>query len=250
MAFILLYGRPGSGKTKLACSMTNLGYKVNIIDIDQKANNMQILKKEIDEGKIIVQTIDEKLSEVSLRTKILTPQVALVKQPKGWLRICDIITSYEDEITSGKTRQDEVLVFDSLTSGIEHMKRLISNIQKKDKFSFDEWNIVLTNLEEFFMTMMRLQKLFKHVIIIAHEQTEVNEDGRVINILPAIEGSMRNKVSKYFEEVYHLRVEVKVGKAEYQVCTKPLDKAEARTSRLLEAIEKSDFSVLFKEEAK
>jgi hypothetical protein len=249
MSFIFIYGRPGSGKTTLAASMTKLGYIVNIIDIDQKADKMINLRKQVDERKVIPFNIDEKLSNISMKERILTPSKALNSQPKGYLKICDFIDIYEKEIIEGITKFNEVLVIDSLTSFIEHIKRLISYITKKEKFSFDEWNMLLVNLEDFFYTMMRMQKLFKHVIIIAHEQVEKDEDsGRIISILPAIEGSMRNKVSKYFEEVYRTQVIVKQGKAEYKVATIPMNNAEARTSHNLEALAEADFSILFKEE--
>lgn len=248
MSYIFIYGRPGTGKTTLACSMSKLGYKVNIVDVDQKAGKMQNIKHLVDSNLVTYEEIDERLTEVSMKNLILTPQVALAKQPKGYLKLCDIITSYETELEEGKSRMGEILVLDSLTSIVEHMKRLISSIQKKEHFSFNEWGIVLTNLEDLFVRMMRLQKLFKHVIIIAHEQAELDDSGRIAAILPAIEGSMRNKVSKYFEEVYRTKLNIKLGKPEYIVVTKPMEKAEARTSRNLEVEMPSDFSILFKEE--
>lgn len=251
MAFIFIYGRPGSGKTTLACSMTKLGYNITIVDVDQKADKMENIKTHRDAGTIKVSTINEKLSEVSMTEKILHPNLALAKQPKGYLAICELIGEFEKELAEGGDRKKEVLVIDSLTSFSEHLKRLISQIQKKPKFGFDEWNILLTNYEDFFYTMMRLCGLFAHVIIIAHEQVEKDEDsGRIQCVLPAIEGSMRNKVSKYFEEVYHTRLEVKNNKASYLVETVPLNKAEARTSRDLEPVEAADFLTLFKEEVK
>jgi hypothetical protein len=70
-----------------------------------------------------------------------------------------------------------------------------------------------------------------------------------IEILPMIDGSMRYKIGKDFEEIYHTIVDVpKVGKPHYKVVTVPMDRCEARTSRPLEMIEEADFSILFSDE--
>jgi len=251
MSFIFIYGRPGKGKSTLAASMTNLGYKVLFVDIDQKVDKMINLKKQIDAGMIQTTPIDAKLTETTLRERIKTPQKAFNREPKGYLHFCDIISSLEELIEKGEKHECQVLVIDSLTSLLEHLDREISFLSKKDHFTFDEWDILLTNLEEMFYTLIRLQGLFKHVIVIAHEQAVVDETtGKVQAYLPAIKGSMRNKVGKYFEEIYHIDCEVNKtnGKAEYKVLTKATGKYEARTSRPLDLYMPADFGILFAEE--
>ena len=250
MSFIFIYGRPGTGKTTLPSTLCKMGHKVLYIDVDQKVAKMVNLRKLLDSGDIQVRTIEAKLTEVNLRHRILTPKTALIKQPKGYLEFCDIITEFEKMIDNNESHACSVLVVDSLTSLLEHLFRLILHLQKKEHFTFDEWGILLTNLEEFFYTMLRLQKLFTHVIITAHEQTEIDEDtGRITAILPQIQGSMRNKVGKYFEEVYYTTVTTsKAGPPKYMVTTKPIDKCIARTSRDIGTTEEADFAILFKED--
>lgn len=251
MAFIFIYGPPGSGKTTLACSMTKLGYKVNIIDPDQKALKMINIKPLVDAGKVVVTPIMEKLTESDMRTKVLNPKAALIRQPKGYLAICDAVSALEKESMTVTEPRDEVLVKDSLTSMIEHFQRLEMHLDKKTKFTFDEWGNLKANLEDYFRTMGALQKLFKHVIITAHETTKTDEDtGRILKILPSIDGSMKDKVGNYFEEVYHTHTEFKGGKTEYFIETQAVGKAYARTSRDLPALVEADFSIIFKEELK
>lgn len=251
MSFIFIYGRPGKGKTTFAASMTNLGYKVLMIDVDQKAKRMLNIAPLIKEGKLEVVEIGAKLTETNLRQRITTPSLAFTKQPKGYLEFCDLISSFEEMASKGQSHSCQVLVLDSLTSLLEHLDRLISQIQKKDHFTFDEWDILLTNLEELFYTLIRLQKLFKHVIVICHVQPVIDEEtGRINAYLPSIKGSMRNKVGKYFDEIYFLdtTTNITTKQVDYKVLTQALPKYEARTSRNLPIWAPADFGLLYKEE--
>ena len=257
MAFILLYGLPGSGKTTLAASMTHLGYKVRFIDVDDKVRLMENLRPELERGTIKVTPILSKLTESSMREAIMTPKKALTIMPQGYLEICDAVTKYEEDIKKGEFPQEQVLVIDSLTSMTEHMKRLIAHIQGKSHFTYDEWAIILSNLEEFFYIMKGLLEVppepsvldhpgFKHVIIIAHETTERDETTGRIQTLPCIEGQMRHKVGKYFEEVYYCLVELtKTGVPVYKVLTVATERYTARSSRTIPAWIESDFSIIF-----
>ena len=250
MSFIFVYSRPGKGKSTLASTMTNLGYKVLFIDVDQKIEKMHHLKPLIEAGKIQVRPITAKLTETDLKQRITKPQIAFAKQPKGYIEFCDIISELEQLASNGEKHECDVLVIDSLTSLIEHLDRLISQIQKKDHFTFDEWDILLTNLEEMMYTLLRLQSIFKHVIVTCHIQPVTNESTGVVEAwLPSIKGSMRNKIGKYFDEMYVMDcITGKDGKSTYQVLTKGTGKYEARTSRTLPTWAPADFGVLFKEE--
>jgi len=261
MSFILEIGRPGTGKTTLACSMTKLGYRVRLIDVDNKANTMYNIKHLIEQDLVRVTPIKSRLVETRLKDRFkelhASFQAAQSKikmsptkaQPEGYLEYCDIIGHFEDEMAKGNKAEEEVLVCDSFTSLLEHMKRLVLFIQKQDKFSYDEWEIWKTNIEEFVSVHSRLQGYFKHVIIISHEMMEKDELIGKIEIVPMIDGSMKFKIGKDFTEIYHTIVDVPAaGKPKYKVVTVPKDRCEARTSRNIDTIEDADFSVLFADE--
>jgi archaellum biogenesis ATPase FlaH len=255
MSFIYLYGRAGTGKTTLACSMTKLGYKVHLIDIDDKAGEMVNIQSLIKSGKVVVDAVKSRLVEQTFEERIKhltgqTPKIYLKnKEPKGYLEFCGKITAFEQlMITEEKTAKDTVLVIDSFTILQEHMRRLFLHLNKKDKFTFDEWDMWKTNIEEMITALRRLQGYFKHVIVISHEMMDRDEIIGKIEIMPMVDGSMKYKMSNYFSEVYHCYVDTRGGKANYMVATKPRDRADARTSRDLKEVEEADFAILFKEE--
>ena len=261
MSYIFLYGRPGTGKTTLTTTFIKLGHKVKIIDVDNKAEDMQNLQPFIKEGSLIIQSIKAPLVDTSLRNRVthvisagqnfsLAPPD---RQPQGYLEFVDIIDGLSKLRQEGKKDPDGCTVLvapDSVTTLLEHLKRLLLFMSKKGKFTFDEWAAWLSNLEEIFHTLSSLQGMYKHVVVTAHEMTERDEDtGRVTGIFPLIEGSMKYKVGDYFNEIYHTMIDVpKEGPPVYYVETRSVNRAEARTSRQLDTEEESDFAVLFKEE--
>lgn len=270
MSGIFEYGRAGSGKTTLAATMVKLGYKVIFIDIDNKIRMMRNLTKVLTSENSEIWTIDSPLVEGTMRSRVLAPKV-ISKQPRGYLEICDILDGLEEQRVQGMAPPGDVLVVDSLSSMLEHLDRLMKFISGKDHFEFGEWASWKSYIEEFFYKMINLQyaytppteemtddegeyekdkeRWFKHIIIIAHEMTERDDITGKVEVLPMIDGSMRHKVGKFFEEMYHTEVSISnSGTATYQVLTKATDRYEARTSRDLKIREPSDYSILFADE--
>jgi hypothetical protein len=256
MSFFLLYGKPGSGKTTMSSTMTKLGLTVHYLDVDNKIPQMSNLSALLSSGKITYTPIQSKLLKGTLKMKLKSPEVVLSKQPDGYYEIVNFIDSLEEARDKGEAPPADVLVLDSLTSAIEHLKRLLMYLSKPKmdkaltpKLEFDHWNALLANLEELFVTLAGLTNWFKHIIIICHQQSEVEKQGDnfvITDILPAIEGSMRQKVGKYFPEVYHLEAKQSGSDVKYQILTKPVNKYMARTSMSLDTKEEADFSIILK----
>lgn len=254
MSSIFLYGRPGSGKTTLACSMTKLGYHVHILDMDRKVHTMHNLQPLIQAGLLTYETPTSKLVEGSMKQRLLLGvDKPLVQQPKGYLEFVDMIDRHQTKPIEG--HENTVLVIDSLSRVSEHLKRFLVHSGKIATMQIQSWGYYLSNLEELFMSFYALQpSVYKHCIIIAHAMTEKDELLGAIEIKPMIDGQMKDKASSYIEEAYFCNVEVsKVPNRdpEYQVITRPVQKiTQARTSRPLQTVMKADFSELFKDEMK
>lgn len=258
MSFIMLYSRPGMGKTTMACSFTKLGYKVDLIDVDDKASDMQNLRPLIDSGRLTIRPIHSKIAEGGLRTKILVPKAAHAKQPKGYLEFCDIMNEYE-QLGDG-SRFDSVLVApDSLSTLVIHLEKLVLHLSppsaksdpRQEKFTYDQWDILRTNMHEVFSTLRSLQRVFKHVVVTAHEASAIDDETKELKqILPSLRGSFKNDYGQYLNEIWRLigSRRTKEGHIwQLQTSSAPSGGiADARTSRNLKDVEPADFSQLFK----
>ena len=252
MSLILIIGPPGSGKSTLISSMTNIGLKVEYIDIDNKVDKMVNLAPLLKKGLIKAITLKAPLVEGTMRQRVTmlkttpTNQKTLLHMPKGFLEFCDIIDGYEKDKAKGNTRKGWVLAVDTLTRLQEHMKRFLLYTDNKNRFTFDQWDIWKTNLEEMVARLMGLIGYFDHVAVLCHEQAEYNEDGNITGYRPMIDGSMRYKFGNYFEEEYVTYVKALPNQQpRFMVRTVSDAKHEARTSRDIPADVDSDFAVLF-----
>ena len=251
MSSIFIYGRPGSGKTTLAASISNLGYKPLFIDFDKKVRTMQNLQPLLNQGKISYQEPESRLSRESMKLRVQQGLRYYPKiQPLGYLELVDILTNLRENPCP--EAHLTVPVIDSMSRVNEHLKRLIKYFQQKPKLDFDGWDAILVNYEELFSEFYSLQPdIYPHCIMIAHAKDDTIEELRSIELKPLLDGQFKDKVGSTVDEQYYTTVEIanKNQQAKYRVYTKPVGKiTQARTSRDLPTVVESDFSILFKGE--
>lgn len=208
------------------------------------------------EGKLQVMDFKSRLTEATFSKRVqLGPNQGPQQQPQGYLELADIITELEEH--PPENHLQIVPVLDNVTRVLEHMKRWLFHVQKRNVISLPDYGTILTNLEEMFDAFINLQvptgeepARYPHVIVIAHDRLEKDELLGSILIKPLIDGGMRDKAGSSFDEMYYCAVEVaKDGSAEYVATTKPVGHiSQARTSRELDTYVNQDFGEILKGE--
>lgn len=244
----LLIGPPGSGKTTASSTAPP---PILFLDCDNKLHKMENIKDKMGRGEIIQWAIDDPLSEITLArlagidtkpgTKVAIPR------PKGYMRLAEMIQSLVENDCmieyEGKKVRVNTVVLDSYTSMNEHLKRLLMAANSTSTMTLPLYGVALINYETINNTLLRLKA---NVIFICHEKVDKDELSGKISYLPLIDGQMKDKIGKDFEEVYYLEKTVRGDKVSYEMMTVGNSMKACRTSRVLGARVEPNFSIIYK----
>ena len=244
----LLIAPPGAGKTTAAATAPG---PVLYLDIDNKLHKMVNMKDKLASGAIIQWSIDEPLSETSLSRlanmskEELKPGANFTqKRPRGYIELAAMIDKLVDSKCVVDGKKIGTVVLDSYTSVNEHLKRLLTAVNGQTTMSPALWGTALTNFETLNNTLLRFPC---NVIMICHEKLDKDELSGIISYRPLIDGQMKDKIGKDFEEVYYLEKKVAGGKAKYEMLTIGSSSKQCRTSRKLDSRVEPDFSKIYKD---
>ena len=134
------------------------------------------------------------------------------------------------------------MVLDSYTSMSEHLKRLLMAANQTSTMTQPLFGAALTNYETINNTLLRLKA---NVLFIAHEKANKDDLTGRISYLPLIDGQMKDKIGKDFEEVYAMIKTVKGNEAKYEMLTLGDGMRTCRTSRTLDARVEPDFCKIY-----
>jgi len=211
-----------SGKTTAACTGH---HPTALIDVDGKAHEMRNIQPLIKSGDVTIISVKAKLVEDRLAYRAEFPNKGPKTMPKGYIETVEMLNDAIDN-TNGFEKYNTV-VLDSLTRLVEHMKRLLVYHRTQKLFGkFDEkkasddlnwpsWGSYLSNLEEIFSAIAGYMET--DFICCAHTREQIVKD-EITNseyveaYWPMVDGQMREKLAGYFNEVYYLDPEEKVGK--------------------------------------
>ena len=240
----LLVGPPGSGKTTMSLTAPK---PVLFLDVDNKLHKMVNAEEYIKKGEVIQWAIDEPLTEVTLsRMASFDPGPAskvTVPRPKGYIQLAEMIDKLVETGCVIDDKKIATVVLDSYTSMNEHLKRLLMAANSTSTMTLPLYGTALTNFETLNNTMLRLPA---NIIFICHESVDKDELTGKISFRPLIDGSMKEKIGKDFEEVYYLEKTVMGDKVKFEALTLGNSMKSCRTSRVLPAKVEPDFGKIYK----
>jgi len=239
----LLIGPPGSGKTTAA--MTAPG-PVLFLDTDIKLHKMVLAQTKLSSGEVVQWAIDDPMTSLSLtalmKVDMKPGSKAVMPKPKGYEHLAEMI----DKLVEGKCVVDgvkyETVVLDSFTSMSEHLVRYITAANSSPHMTLPLYGTLKTNFEILISTLMRLPA---NIIIICHESATKDELTGRISYKPLIEGGMKDKIGKDFEEIYYMEKTISGDKCKYEMLTVGNSMKDCRTSRALPSKVEPNFRKIY-----
>ena len=243
MSSFAFIGGPGTGKTTMACSATEAGYKVDLLDMDKKGYDMVNIADRVKSGMINIISMKSRLVEDTLSDRIGQMGKAPKLQPKGYLEFANTINAMYDEKPKG-----DILVVDSFTRVCSHLKRFMMYTSHKGHFEYSDWDAWFIHLDE--LTESILDLPYEHVIIVYHDKIIRDETTGQIKIVAAVDGQYQTHIGRYFSEMYAFEVQPGTGTganakaAEYTVRTTPTKQKIARSSFKLDTVVPADLALI------
>lgn len=170
-----------------------------IVDVDGKALDKAEIKLASDKGLIEIFDPGARLSPGKLLDKIKSMQAAPQQEPKGWQGLADAL----DEIHANAD-QFCCVALDTLTMAENHIKRYIAFTNRKAKFEYAEWGVLLMSYQELFSYFYSIPVPLK--IINMHLQYDKDEFTGRVKLLPLITGSFKDKAGADVSEFYHCTI--------------------------------------------
>jgi hypothetical protein len=240
----VLIGDWGTGKTTAAATAPK---PVLYIDVDNKLHKMENLAAPLAKGDLVQWPITEPLGTISLKrlagTKLDEGRDKFpVPRPKGFEQISDMVEKLVNDKCIVNGKKIETVVLDSYTSLNEHSKALILAANGSMAMSQPLWGVQLRLFEQMHGYLLGLPA---NIIFICHEAVDKDDITGRISIKPLIDGSMKNKIGKDFEEVYFMQRTIMGKEVRFKMLPWGDSMRQGRTSRALPIEVDPDFGKLY-----
>ena len=120
----------------------------------------------------------------------------------------DTYTSYQEFEVEFKMMESDcpydTIILDSVTTMQEYLMDMILVANRRQMPTMNEWNVLIATLKDLFM---RLTKMSKHLVVVAHEQVLQDEITGEMLVRPLIVGKkLPAQLPLWFDEVYRMQV--------------------------------------------
>ena len=163
-------------------------------------------------------------------------------RPKGYVQLA----TYIDKLKESKCVIDGVkiatVVLDSYTTMSEHLRRYLLACNDTTSLTLPMYGTVMSNYE---ILNNELLDLPCNKIFICHEMWEKDDVSGRISCKPMIEGQMRDKIGKDFEEIYFMEKKIVGTTAKYVMNTLGDSMRSCRTTRVLASEVEPDFCKIY-----
>lgn len=206
---LLLKGEPGSGKTRKAAMFPSPVF----FNFD---NNLSGLRK-----------LPESIRK---NVKVVDPFVDAKGNPVPDTKIWDNFVRLLAEVVQDPNVK--TVVIDSLTTLASRlMDQILNSSAPTTKVMIQHWGDFARYLKWFGDEFLCDPTLDKHVIVIAHELMDKNEQTGEVKYLLNLGGQMKDSFDLYFSDVWRCYTKIPMsGDTEYRVRTIPSNQARAKNS--------------------
>lgn len=193
---LLLKGVSGTGKTTVAAQFP----KPCLIEFDKNVSCLRKLPA-------------EEVDEVKIFDPLTYPDGKPVEPTKIW----DYFIKNLVEIA--KDPEVKTIVIDTLTTALSALSNsILGTSSPKEQFKIQDWGTFGRYLAWLGDNLIQVKGKDKHIVVVCHENTEIDKDGNFHGWTLAIGGQMRRNFELYFSDVWQCTVS---QTGEYLINTKP-----------------------------
>lgn len=225
----IVYGAPGSGKTVFAHTFP----RTRTLDFDDGMGSVAYAIKEGIIHKDLSEVVYETILEQNLDKGRVTQATVLDRATDKldeWLEdrdawdtlVVDSVTAMNEAVIN---RGLEINASLGLSKSSAEAKRLGVRVMK-----MQDWGAGM-NLFTQFIEWIRADLPDKHIVVVAHQYENRDDDGNLIAYEPLLIGQLRQKIAKDFGEVYYIEQSGTKQNARYELLTRK-DARHVTKSRL------------------